>query len=105
LTLFHPATGAVRAQPVEQAPNAVLHPWLTQELSALLAALPEGVERDSPGRRWSDWGWSEAEVAFWDPRPEPERSPVRLVLIWDNLSGHKSHEIVRWCVERGIVLL
>ena len=28
LTLFHPATGEVRARPVERAPNAVLHPWL-----------------------------------------------------------------------------
>lgn len=105
LTLFHPATGAVRAKPVTQAPNAVLHPWLKQELSALLAMLPEPVERDAPGRRWSDWGWSEAEVAFFDPRPQNQRSPVRLVLIWDNLSGHKSREMVRWCVERGVVPL
>ena len=40
LTLFRPATGAVRAKGVTNAPNAVLHPWLQTELTAVLAALP-----------------------------------------------------------------
>ena len=34
LTLFRPATGEVRAQPVLQATNAILHPWLQRELEA-----------------------------------------------------------------------
>src|SRR5262249_43969573 len=33
LTLFRPATGEVRAQGVLSAPNAVLHPWLKDQLS------------------------------------------------------------------------
>jgi hypothetical protein len=37
LTLFRPATGEVRAKGVEHAPNAVLHPWLKEELLAILA--------------------------------------------------------------------
>src|SRR5207245_11687691 len=40
LTLLRPATGAVRAEPVTQAPNAVLHPWRPQERAAILAGLP-----------------------------------------------------------------
>ncbi|MDQ3779358.1 MAG: hypothetical protein M3354_02245 [Chloroflexota bacterium] len=40
LTLFRPATGEVRARPVERAPNAILHPWFQQELTAILADLP-----------------------------------------------------------------
>src|SRR5918994_2736603 len=36
LTLFRPATGEVRAEPVEHATNALLHPWLKQELTAIL---------------------------------------------------------------------
>lgn len=40
LTLFRPATGEVRAKGVTHAPNAVLHPWLQAELSAVLATLP-----------------------------------------------------------------
>src|SRR5512132_1731345 len=40
LTLFRPATGELRAKGVTNATNAVLHPWLQQELTAVLAALP-----------------------------------------------------------------
>jgi hypothetical protein len=40
LTLFHPATGALRAKGVEHATNAILHPWLQAELTAVLATLP-----------------------------------------------------------------
>src|SRR5437588_211598 len=40
LTLFRPATGAVRGEPVDQTPNAILHPWLKRELAAILASCP-----------------------------------------------------------------
>src|ERR1044072_4512079 len=40
LTLFHPASGQVRLQPATRCTNAVLHPWLRERLSAILAALP-----------------------------------------------------------------
>ncbi len=40
LTLFHPASGQVRLQPATCCTNAVLHPWLRERLSAILAALP-----------------------------------------------------------------
>jgi transposase len=105
LTLFRPATGAVRAKPVACCSNAVLHPWLKEELGALLAALPPVADPDGLGRRWADWGWSEEEVTGFDPRPPEVRPPVRLVLVWDNLTGHKSVALVQWLVERGIVPL
>ena len=41
LTLFHPADGQVRIEGVTTCPNAVLHPWLRRELSAVLEGLPE----------------------------------------------------------------
>jgi transposase len=105
LTLFRPATGEVRARPVEQTTNAVLHPWLKEELGAILATLP-ATEAASPGRErpewcWSAWGYS-PEVLARLSQPAP---PIRLVLVWDNLAGHKSEEIVTWCLERGILLL
>src|SRR5919205_1652259 len=39
LTLFRPATGQLRAKGVLSAPNAVLHPWLKEQLTAVLADL------------------------------------------------------------------
>jgi hypothetical protein len=100
LTLFRPATGEVRAEPVERAPNAVLHPWLERELSAILKQAPPPPAEPGPGRRWADWDW----------RPGAEHldrclPPIRLMLILDNLKGHHTRTCVQWCAERGILLL
>ena len=59
LTLFRPADGRVHLQGVTACPNAVLHPWLKRELTAILAASPirrlspppGGVRPGSGGRR------------------------------------------------------
>jgi hypothetical protein len=40
LTLFHPASGQVRLHPAQRCTNAVLHPWLRECLTAILAELP-----------------------------------------------------------------
>ena len=40
LTLFHPATGQVRLQPVARSTNAIVHPWLKATLAEIVAALP-----------------------------------------------------------------
>jgi DDE superfamily endonuclease len=100
LTLFRPATGEVRAEPVERATNAVLHPWLRRELTAILAECPPAPTEPMPGRRWSDWDWhADAELL------DDQLPPVRVLLIWDNLKGHLTQKIVQWCAERGIVPL
>ena len=39
LTLFHPATGQLRAKGVLSAPNVVLHPWVQGELQSALDQL------------------------------------------------------------------
>jgi hypothetical protein len=101
LTLFRPATGEVRAKAVERAPNAVLHPWLQEELGQILAALPPRASAPEAGaggseRAWSEWGYGEGSGAGVAPLP-----PLRVVLVWDNLAGHKSETMVRWCLERG----
>lgn len=100
LTLFRPATGQVRAEAVEQSTNAILHPWLKRELEAILEQCPPAPSEVPIGRRWQDW----------DIYPAAEQldrffPPVRVLLIWDNLAGHKSHNIVQWCNEHGILLL
>ena len=66
LTLFRPATGDVRAQGVLAAPNAVLHPWLKDQLRSVLAErerapLPVRVplaEEQVLLRTWQQWWWS-----------------------------------------------
>jgi len=99
LTLFRPATGAVRAMGVTNAPNAVLHPWLRAELTQVLAALPPVTtpEADRPSAaRWATW--------LGQP-PHPAMPPLRLLLVWDNLAGHLSGAIVRWLFGQGVLPL
>ena len=100
LTLFRPATGEARAEPVEHATNAVLHPWLKRELAAILEACPPAPATPPEGRRWSDWASGE-----WGRWLDATGVPLRALLIWDNLKGHLSLGMVGWCLERGILPL
>jgi hypothetical protein len=95
LTLFRPATGEVRALPVERAPNAVLHPWLQAELAAILATLPP--PGDDPARRAVDWAWDDMTRRWAAAVP-----PIRLLLVWDNLAGHHSGDLVVWLLAHGV---
>lgn len=97
LTLFRPATGEVRAQPVTQATNAILHPWLQQEVEAILATLPPPADPAAPERQAAAWDWRER--ALWDLEELP---PVRLLLLWDNLTGHQTPALLNWLVARGV---
>jgi hypothetical protein len=100
LTLFRPATGEVRAEPVPSTPNTVLHPWLKRELEAILATCPAVPDPAAPGRRWSDWSYRDDPFGFNTKLP-----PIRMLLIWDNLAGHHTSALVDWCHARGIWLL
>ncbi len=101
LTLFHPATGTVRVKGVTSAPNVVLHPWLQAELEDILKTLPSSppppLPADHPllqyGRHWLGWP---------DDAPLP---PVRLILIWDNLVGHTSADLMRWLARHRVLPL
>jgi hypothetical protein len=99
LTLFRPATGQVRAKGVTAAPNNVLHPWLRGELAQILAESPgpAPLPRDHP--LWTHWA-SWLGHAPTDPLPA-----VRLILIWDNLAGHTTPELIRWLCAQGILPL
>jgi len=104
LTLFHPADGQVRVKGVTSCPNSVLHPWLKQELTAILATLPqprESLEIEAKRERWESW------FAGLTERPTLPAEPpsVRMLLVLDNLAGHKSAELVRWLFQQGIIPL
>jgi len=105
LTLFRPATGALRARPVTSAPNAVLHPWLKEELTAVLATLPTvaSTPLSAAAQRalWAAWQ-EDLSVRF---TLLSELPPLRVLLILDNLTGHKSADLVCWLMAHGIMPL
>ena len=103
LTLFHPATGKVRIRGVTSCTNAILHPWLKQELSEILADLPLAIGLDPETNRavWEIW-----RIGLDNPLPLPDDlPPLRALLIWDNLSGHKTLSMVEWLIQNGIMPL
>jgi len=88
MTLFQPTTGQVRVKGVTSCANKVLHPWLKQELSAVLATLPAPAPEGDPAlirQAWTEWyeGLS-APLTLPDDLP-----PLRMILVQDNLAGHK----------------
>ena len=103
LTLFHPASGQLRVKGVTSAPNAVLHPWLEAELTAILATLPEPPAQTEAERRaaWERWQ-AGLTIKFTLPDRLP---PLRMLLILDNLSGHKTPALVLWLVAHGVMPL
>jgi hypothetical protein len=103
LTLFHPASGAVRVKGVMTTANVVLHPWLEAELAEILAALPEPtVPPPAENRRcWERWQEG-LTVRLSLPAVLP---PLRLLLVLDNLAGHYTAAFVRWLFAHGIMPL
>ena len=104
LTLFHPSDGQVRVKGVTSCPNAILHPWLKQELSIILDSLPPPTHNlDTKTNRalWERWcAGLENPISLPDDLP-----PLRMLLIWDNLTGHKTPSFVDWLVQHGIMPL
>lgn len=104
MTLFHPADGQVRARGVESCTNVVLHGWLKEELEAVLAGMPqpEVVLGPEENRRiWQSWqeGLS-VRITLAEQLP-----PLRMLLVLDNLTGHKSVDLVLWLFDHGIMPL
>lgn len=104
LTLFRPATGHLCAKGVLSAPNAVLHPWLKEQLTEMLAeierkqpteTLPPEAQRP-PCAQWETW------LGHPLRRPLP---PLRIVLVLDNLAGHLSYDLVLWFFDHGVMPL
>ena len=105
LTLFHPADGRVRVEGVTSCPNSVLHPWLKRELAAILDTMPEPPAEATPAAGWR---------ASWERRQEgltirptllDELPPLRMLLVLDNLTGHKTPGFVCWLFAHGIMPL
>jgi len=104
LTLFHPASGHLRAKGVVSTTNAVLHPWLKEQLTQVLAEIEKKQPRETlppeakrpPCAQWETW------LGHAPSRPLP---PLRIVLILDNLAGHLSSDLVQWFFDHGVMPL
>lgn len=98
LTLFRPATGQVRAKGVTSTANAVLHPWLQEELREVLADWPDVTTPEAERPALAQW-------QTWEGRPCPDLPPLRLILVWDNLAGHLTPALVVWLYQHGVLPL
>ncbi|GAC1448941.1 MAG: hypothetical protein PVS3B1_34970 [Ktedonobacteraceae bacterium] len=109
MTLFRPATGELRAKGVTSVTNAVLHPWLQEQVLSILqdeeaarkklttqVALDEKTDETVQYSQWETWlGWRLSE----------RYPPLRMILIWDNLAGHRNEQMVSWLFQHGIMPL
>ncbi len=103
LTLFHPASGLVRVKGVLSTANVVVHPWLEDELTEILAALP-APEVLLPAENRRCWArWQEGLTVRLSLPADPP--PLRLLLVLDNLTGHYTTTFVRWLFAHGIMPL
>jgi DDE superfamily endonuclease len=104
LTLLQPATGQVRVQPAASCTNMVLHGWLTVTLDGIVAALPVAAEPGDAAVTRAAWqAWQEGlALRFTLPEQLP---PLRMLLVWDNLAGHRTPEMVLWLCQHGIMPL
>jgi len=103
VVLFQPATGEVRAKGVRRCPNTVLHPWLKAEFSTILASLQPAAESDAPLNRalWQRWqAGLQRRITL-----AAELPPLRLLVVLDNLAGHRTPAFVRWLFAHGIMPL
>ena len=105
MTLFRPSTGILNAKGVLSVTNAILHPWLKEQLSEVLAEiekehpreeLPAEAERP-PCAQWETW--------LGHPPRGKALPPLRIVLVLDNLAGHLSSDLVLWFFEHGVMPL
>jgi hypothetical protein len=89
--------------------NAVLHSWLQEQLLSVLKseeevrsgqnAQIERRERTEEAIRYHQWetwvGWRLSE----------RYPPLRMILVWDNLAGHRNDQMVSWLFAHGIMPL
>jgi hypothetical protein len=102
VTLFHPQSGEVRVKGVTNTRNETLHGWLKEELAAILTTLPEPTpvtNRQDNRRAWESW----REGLTVKATLSADLPPLRLLLVMDNLTGHKNPDWLIWCFHQGVL--
>ncbi|HZU39346.1 MAG TPA: hypothetical protein VFA18_25700 [Gemmataceae bacterium] len=103
-TLLHPADGPVRLTGVTACPNKVVHGWLPHELPAILDTLAPAeasADRETLGALWERW----QRGLTVKPTLAQQLPPLRMLLVLDNLAGHKTAALVLWLLTPGILPL
>ena len=68
----------------------------------MLAGLPPVAAPSAPLRQWESVGLGRRSAGHpWGL--EGPLPPIRLILIWDNLTGHKNRALVHWLVAQGVL--
>ncbi len=82
----------------------MLHAWLKEELLAILARMPPHqpvLEMSANRELWKSW----QQDLQWPITLPAELPSLRMLLVLDNLAGHKTPELVLWMFSRGIMPL
>jgi hypothetical protein len=104
LTLLHPKTGQVRVKGVTTTCNETLHGWLKTELEAILATLPAPAPVLDPTQNRQEWESWRADVKV-KASLSTHLPALRMLLVMDNLVGHKNPDWLIWCFQHGILPL
>jgi transposase len=89
---------------LRRATNEVLHPWLKEELTAVIETLPPSKEVLGAEQNRAEWeSWQEG-LSVKITLPE-ELPPLRMLLVWDNLIGHLNAELLLWMFAKGMMVL
>jgi len=102
LTLFHPQSGEVRVKGVTDTRHETLHGWLKDELTNILATLPEpspGTNAQANRAAWERWRTGVTVKASLSA----DLPPLRLLQVMDNLTGHKNPAWLIWYFQHGIL--
>jgi hypothetical protein len=104
LTLFHPKTGKVIVKGVTSTPNKILHPWMMESLTSVLNKILIENSNLLEANNHTEWHfWQEG---LKEKITLPEKLPkLKILLILDNLKGHKTPEFVLWLFKNGIMPL
>jgi hypothetical protein len=100
----------MRVKGVPRSTNAILHPWIREQIAQILPALPalsEPTEQGGPseaGRRagWERW---QAGLTVKFSLLSSKLPPLRMLLIWDNLTGHWNADLLIWLMQQGVMVL
>lgn len=103
MTLLHPKSGRVWLTGTRSTANVILHPWLKDQIEEVVKSLPK-LNRKA-ARDLKKKAWKHFAKAFWSRESFNKLPTPRIVLVWDNLTGHKSYELVKWLYEHGVIPL